>query len=62
VKLIDQLMGDGIMAVFAPGFAGPDHPGKALEAAQDLLHAFGYQTTSRWISSVAHLPERTLAV
>jgi adenylate cyclase len=40
--LVDKFVGDEVMALFVPGFAGPDHARRAIEAAQDLLRATGH--------------------
>ncbi|HUE95835.1 MAG TPA: adenylate/guanylate cyclase domain-containing protein [Longimicrobiaceae bacterium] len=40
--LIEKLMGDEVVAMFVPGFAGPDHPRRAIETAQTILHATGH--------------------
>lgn len=32
--IIDKLSGDEVLGVFVPGFAGPEHAGRAIEAAQ----------------------------
>jgi adenylate cyclase len=37
--LIDKLIGDEVMALFIPGFAGPDYRRKAVQAALDLAAA-----------------------
>jgi len=34
---VDKYLGDGIMALFIPGFAGKDHAAKAVEAARTIL-------------------------
>jgi adenylate cyclase len=34
---VDKYLGDGIMALFIPGFAGKDHAAKAIEAARTIL-------------------------
>jgi adenylate cyclase len=39
---IDKLVGDEIIALFIPGFAGAHHPHVAVHAAQNLLKAVGY--------------------
>lgn len=39
---IDKLIGDEVMAVYLPMFAGTNHAGVALQAAQDLLRATGH--------------------
>jgi adenylate cyclase len=36
--LVDRLMGDEAIGLYIPGFAGPEHPRRAIEAAQELLH------------------------
>lgn len=40
--LIDKIIGDQVAAMFVPGFAGPDHARRALEAAQEILSATGH--------------------
>jgi len=40
--LVDRLMGDQAIGLYIPGFAGPDHPRKAIEAAQELLRLTGH--------------------
>jgi len=40
--LVDRLMGDEAIGLYIPGFAGPDHPSKAIEAAQELLRLTGH--------------------
>jgi len=34
--LIDRLVGDEVIGLFIPGMAGPEHPRRAIEAAQKL--------------------------
>ena len=41
--LVDRLMGDEAIGLYIPGFAGPDHPRKAIEAAQELLRLTGHR-------------------
>ena len=41
--LVDRLMGDEAIGLYIPGFAGADHPRKAIEAAQDLLRLTGHR-------------------
>ena len=41
--LVDRLMGDEAIGLYTPGFAGPEHPRKAVEAAQDLLRLTGHR-------------------
>lgn len=44
--LVDRLMGDEAIGLYIPGFAGPEHPRKAIEAAQDLLRLTGHLDAS----------------
>jgi adenylate cyclase len=37
--LVDRLIGDEVVGLYIPGFAGLDHPRRAIEAAKALLHA-----------------------
>lgn len=41
--LVDRLMGDEAIGLYIPGFAGPEHPRKAIRAAQDLLRLTGHR-------------------
>ena len=40
--LVDRLMGDEAIGLYLPGFAGPEHPRKAIEAARELLRLTGH--------------------
>src|SRR5512147_488211 len=40
--MVDRLMGDEAIGLYIPGFAGPEHPRKAIEAAQELLRLTGH--------------------
>jgi len=40
--LVDRLVGDEAVGLFFPGFAGPDHPHRAVLAARDLLKRTGH--------------------
>ncbi|WP_375483137.1 adenylate/guanylate cyclase domain-containing protein [uncultured Mycobacterium sp.] len=42
--VIDKLIGDEVMAFFAPGIAGPQYRDRAVEAGVDLLRTVGYGT------------------
>jgi len=42
--VVDKLIGDEVMALFIPGFCGPDYRRRAGEAALGLLSAIGYGT------------------
>ena len=41
--LVDRLMGDEAIGLYIPGFAGQEHPRKAIEAAQELLRLTGHR-------------------
>jgi adenylate cyclase len=48
--LIDKLIGDQAAGIYVPGFAGPDHARRAIEAAQKVLQVTGHNDTSGpWI-------------
>ena len=40
--LVDRLLGDEAIGLYIPGFAGPEHPRKAVEAARELLTLTGH--------------------
>jgi adenylate cyclase len=40
--MVDRLIGDEAIGLYIPGFAGPEHPRKAMEAAQELLRLTGH--------------------
>jgi adenylate cyclase len=40
--LVERFQGDEVIGLYVPGFAGPDHARRAVEAAQELLRATGY--------------------
>jgi adenylate cyclase len=42
--MVGRLIGDQVIGLFAPRFAGRDHAEVALEAASELLHATGHGT------------------
>ena len=41
--VIDKLIGDEVMALFIPGFCGPNYVQRAAEAGLALFRALGYQ-------------------
>jgi adenylate cyclase len=41
--MVDRLIGDEAIGLYIPGFAGLEHPRKAIEAAQNLLRQTGHQ-------------------
>lgn len=48
--LVDRLVGDQVVGLFVPGFAGQNHRGEALQAAQEMLLATGHGKPSEpWI-------------
>jgi adenylate cyclase len=40
--LLNRLVGDQVIGLYVPGFAGPNHRGKAIYAAQELLRETGH--------------------
>lgn len=40
--LLNRLIGDQVIGLYVPGFAGPNHRGKAIGAAQELLRRTGH--------------------
>lgn len=47
--IVDKFVGDQAMALFIPGFAGPNHATDAIDAAQELLQATGHDGSEPWI-------------
>jgi adenylate cyclase len=43
--MVDRLLGDEAIGLYIPGFAGPDHPKKAIQAAVELLHVTGHESS-----------------
>jgi adenylate cyclase len=41
--MVDRLLGDEAIGLFIPGFSGPEHPRRAVEAAQELLRLTGHR-------------------
>jgi adenylate cyclase len=41
--MVDRLMGDEAIGLYIPGFAGAEHPRRAIEAAQELLRLTGHR-------------------
>jgi adenylate cyclase len=56
--LVDKLLGDGVMALFVPGFVGGDHAGAATSAARAILRdvtvpvGIGVHTGNAWVGFV----------
>lgn len=47
--LVDKFVGDEVVALFVPAFAGDDHAAKAVAAARDLLRATHTDGAEPWI-------------
>ncbi|HLI79493.1 MAG TPA: adenylate/guanylate cyclase domain-containing protein [Candidatus Binataceae bacterium] len=48
--IIDKLIGDEVMALFIPGFCGPEYRRRAAEASMALLKAMGYgESAEPWL-------------
>jgi adenylate cyclase len=41
--MVDRLVGDEVVGLFIPGISGPEHPRRAIQAAQSLLRLTGHQ-------------------
>jgi adenylate cyclase len=50
--IIDKFVGDEVVALFIPGFAGSGHAAEAIAAAQELLEATGH-SEEPWIPVAA---------
>jgi adenylate cyclase len=49
--LIDKIIGDQVAGMYVPGFAGPKHAGRAIEAAKEIMLATGHDSPDGpWIS------------
>ena len=61
--IVDKLLGDGVMALFVPGFVGGDHAGKAVEAARTILRdvtvpvGVGVHSGLAWVGFVGGVDE-----
>jgi adenylate cyclase len=47
--IVDKFAGDQLVALFIPGFAGPDHAAEAVEAARELLQRTGHDGGDPWL-------------
>jgi adenylate cyclase len=47
--LVDKFVGDEVVALFVPGFAGEDHASRAVAAARDLLSQTGNDGPEPWV-------------
>jgi adenylate cyclase len=41
--MVDRLIGDEVIGLYIPGMAGPEHPRRAIQAAQSLLQLTGHR-------------------
>lgn len=49
--LIDKIIGDQVAGMYVPGFAGPEHALRAIEAGQEILRVTGHADSDEpWIS------------
>lgn len=46
---VDKFVGDEVVALFLPAFAGPAHARRAIDAARDVLTVTGHMTDSPWL-------------
>ena len=47
--IVDKFVGDEAVVLFIPGFAGADHPAKAVAAARDVMQETGHATGDPWV-------------
>jgi adenylate cyclase len=47
--IVDKFVGDQVVALFIPGFAGTDHAADAIDAARELLAQTGHSDGEPWI-------------
>lgn len=48
--MVDRLIGDEVVGLFFPGISGPEHPRRAIQAAQSLLYLTGHHDSKEpWI-------------
>jgi adenylate cyclase len=47
--IVDKFVGDQVVALFIPGFAGIDHAADAIDAARELLAQTGHSDGEPWI-------------
>jgi len=47
--LVDKFVGDEVVALFVPGFAGEDHASRAIGAGRELLRETGNDGTEPWV-------------
>jgi adenylate cyclase len=47
--IVDKFVGDEVVALFVPGFSGPEHARKAIDAARDVLRETGHGGGDPWL-------------
>jgi adenylate cyclase len=47
--IVDKFVGDQVMALFIPGFAGQEHAAEAVAAARELMTETRHETGEPWI-------------
>jgi adenylate cyclase len=47
--IVDKFVGDQVVALFIPGFAGQEHAAEAVGAARELMAETGHETGEPWI-------------
>jgi adenylate cyclase len=47
--IVDKFAGDQLVALFIPGFVGPDHAAEAVAAARELLVRTGHEDEPPWL-------------
>ena len=47
--IVDKFVGDEVVALFVPGFAGEDHAIRAIDAARELLRETGNDGPTPWV-------------
>ena len=47
--IVDKVVGDEVVALFIPGFAGDEHADKAVAAAKELMRATGNDGGEPWV-------------
>ena len=61
--IVDKLLGDGVMALFIPGFTGPAHASTAVEASRTILRrasvpvGVGVHTGPAWVGFVGGIED-----
>ena len=61
--IVDKMIGDEVMALFLPGYCGPDYPMHAVAAAEELLRAVGHGAPGKpWLPLAAGIHAGTAFV